>query len=918
MKQWVKLRSWLRAMWQRPRLESEMDSELHFHIQACAEDLERAGMPREEAMRQAKIQFGGLERVKEEGREARGLGFFDGLLQDLRYAVRVLRKSPGFTVVAIITLALGIGANTAIFSLINAVMLRSLPVPDPQQLVMLRYAARRDPDVNGGYFWGGCMEKREDSASAHVGCSFSHPMYEQIHAQQTVLSGVSAFIGSQDLHMAANGHRSDVVSGNFVSGDFFSTLRLKAELGRTLEPSDDTPVAAPVAVLGYGYWRSEFGADPSVVGKSVSLEGVVVTIVGVVARGFTGLDPSSSVELWLPLSCQPQMLPGRFRWNIANTVWAEMVGRLKPGVTKAQAESALTAIFAPSVTSGPDALFKPEDAPRIELPGSARGLSTLRYLFSTPLFILMAAVSIILLLAVANVSGLLLARAAARRREIAVRLALGARRLRILRQLLTESLLLGFVAAALGILLAYWGVSALAAFFASNWQEHLGVDVHPDPLVLGFTVATAALAAVLFGLAPGLLGTRLDLAESLKGSPKDSAWASRTERRLGRLGSAMVVTQVVLSVVLVVGAGLLLRTLENLETMDVGFNTHNVLLVLVDPNIRDMSDPRIPRLCRELQTRFAALPGVVSASYSMTPLLSERNMFTQFAGPKAGLGSRIGSDELPVGTNFFETMHIPLLAGRTFTAADFQREAKPAPVIVNRRLARLLFGTNDPIGQRFSDFGSKTADYEVIGLVADAKYNDLRRSLQPNAYLPLERGGGAFEIRTAGNPRGLIPAVRAAVAEVNHDAVITQIETQLEQIDHTLYQERLFATLSGLFGLLALVLSCIGLYGLLAYEVTRRTHEIGVRMAIGAAQGDVLRLVLERGLLLAAVGVGIGLAAAAGLTRYLESLLYGIRPVDWPTYLGVAILLLLVALLACWIPARRATRVDPMIALRYE
>src|SRR5580700_11460434 len=349
------LRSMVSALFHRSRTDKEMEEELGAHIQDRANDLERSGLPRAEAERQARIEFGGCEKYKEEIREAQGAHFLETLIQDLRLGLRMLRNSPGFAIVAILTLALGIGANTAIFSLINAVMFRSLPVPDPQQLVLLRYAARGDASVNGGYFWGGCTEKLGDTASVHAGCSFSQPMYEQIHAQQPVFSGVSVFIGSQDLHLVANG-RSSRATGNFVGGDFFSTLRLPAQLGRTLEPRDDTPGAEPVAVLGYGYWRSEFAADPSIVGKSVSLEGAAVRIVGVIARGFTGLDPSSSEDLWLPLSCQPQILPGRFRWNVPNSVWAEMVARLKPGVARTRAEAAMTAIFAPSVTTGPDAL----------------------------------------------------------------------------------------------------------------------------------------------------------------------------------------------------------------------------------------------------------------------------------------------------------------------------------------------------------------------------------------------------------------------------------------------------------------------------------------------------------------------------------------------------------------------------------
>lgn len=907
---WIRVR----ALFRRKSVETELDDELRFHLERQVEKYVQGGLSREKAQRRARVEFGGVELAKEECRDARGVRFIETLFQDVRYGLRMLRKSPGFTAVAAITLALGIGANTAIFSLINAAMLRSLPVPEPGRLMMLQYSARRDPDTSGGYFWA-CPGKMDPAG--HKGCSFSHPMYEQIHSQQTVFSGLSAFVGSDEFHMGADGRRS-VVRGEFVGGDFFSTLGLGVELGRTLEPTDDKPGAPVVAVLRYGYWRSQFGGDLSVIGKSVSLEGVPVTIVGVVTRGFSGLDAGMPEDLWLPLASQPTLLPGIFRWDMPNTVWTEMVVRLKPDVTKRQAESAMTALFAPSVTTGPGAIFKPDDAPRIELPELARGLGTLRQEFSEPLFVLMGAVGIILLLATANVAGLMLARGASRRREIAVRLALGAPRWRVLRQLLTENLLLAAAAALLGTLLAYWGAYGLASFLAANRREHLQIDVHPDLRVLAFTATVSVLAAICFGLAPCLLGTRVDLTHALKSGSESLSLGPRGERRRLGVGSALVVAQVVLSVVLVGGAGLLVHTLIHLETMNVGFETRNVLLVNIDPNIRDWKDPRIPRLCRDLQVRFATLPGVISASYSMVPLLSESNMDTVFSPLGASEKAAIKSDELPIGTDFFETMHIPLLAGRTFKAEDFESDAKPSPVIVNQKLAQVLFGKGNPVGQFFSDYRSKAPDYEVIGVVADAKYSDLRREIRATAYIPLKLGAGAFELRAAGDPRVLIPAVRAAIREVNPGIVITRAQTQTEQIERTLYQERLIASLSSLFGVLALVLACVGLYGLLSYEVTRRTREIGIRMVLGARQQEIRRLVARRGLLLTLAGTVIGLVVATGVTRYLETLLYGVRPADPWTFVSVVILLGIVALVACYLPARRAMRVDPMVALRYE
>ena len=903
-----------KRFFKRRRLDSELSEEIALHLEEKIAELVASGMSRKDAAAAARREFGSVTLAEEDSRAAWRFSAVEDFLMDARYALRTLRKSPGFTAVVVLTLALGIGANTAIFTLINAAMLRSLPVPEPGRLVMLQYAARESPNVRGGYFRG-CPWKADPAP--HQGCSFSHPMYEQIHAQQTVFSGLSAFVGWDEFHMDADGRRS-TVRGDFVGGDFFSTLGLGSELGRTLDPTDDKPGAAPVAVLRYGYWRSQLGGDPSVIGKSVSLEEAAVTIVGVVARGFSGFDAGIPDDIWLPLASQPLLLPGRFRWDMPNSAWTGMVARLKPDMEKAKAESAITTIFTPSVTTGADAMFKPADAPRIELPGLDRGLGSLRREFSEPLFVLMTAVGIILLLATANIAGLMLARGVSRCREIAVRLALGAPGRRIVRQLLTESLLLAAAAAVFGTLLAYWGAYGLATFLASNWSERLELDIHPDLSVLAFTATVSVLAAILFGLAPALICTRLDLTHALKGS---SEWLSLgrhgEKRRLG-IGSALVVGQVVLSVILVAGAGLLVHTLIRLETMNVGFDTQRVLLVSVDPSIRGRKDPGIPNLCRDLQARFAALPGVSSASYSRVPLLSEANMDTMFSSLGASETSAISSDELPVGTKFFETMHIPLLAGRTFKEDDFQSNAKPSPIIVNQKLAERLFGKSDPVGQLFSDSKSRAADYEVIGVVANAKYDALRKEIRATAYVPLTVGGGSFELRYSGDLRALIPEVRAAIRDLKTDIVVTRIQTQTEQIERTLYQERLFAGLSSLFGLLALALACIGLYGLLSYEVTRRTREIGIRMALGARHREIRRLVANRGLLLTLSGTVIGIALAAGVTRYLQTLLYGVKPTDFWTFLGIVILLAVVALVACYLPARRAMRVDPMAALRCD
>jgi predicted permease len=902
-------------MKRRKHMLEDLDRDISEHIERETQDNIDRGVPPEEARYAALRKFGNVARVKEDTREVWSTVWLEHLAQDIRYGLRMLRKSPGFTAVAVLTLALGIGANTTIFSLIDAVMLRSLPVRDPQRLLILKWTALHDPNTTSSYSWAGCPGESNDSATrTWGGCSFSYPMFEQIRAERNVFSAVSAFAKSNPLHVTANG-RVSIATGNLVSGDFFSTLGVRAILGRALDPMDDDSSAQPTVVLSYGFWQSQFGSDPSVVGKSILVENVPLTIVGIGAPEFSGIEPGLPTDIWMPLSSQAQIAPYFPKHTAANSLWIEIVGRLSPGVSISQGQSALTVIFAPGSTSGPTAVFKPDDDPRIELKSAAGGLVSLRQEFSQPLFVLMASVGIILLIACANVAGLSLARATSRQQEMAIRFTLGATRGRIARQLLTESLLIATTGGLLGILLAYWSASVLAAFLAANWYTPLKLDVHPDRMVLGFTIAVVVLTGVLFGLAPTLRGMRVDLAPAIKGNG-GKVLAVFATRRFG-FGSFLVVAQVALSVVVLAGAGLLVRTLVNLRTLNFGFDTRNVLLFYADTTMTHSKGSQSTILYRQLRDRIAALPGVVSASYSMVALLSDANMDSQFSLQESP-DKKVSSNVLPVGPRFFETMHVLLLAGRAFATPDFTSVAKPEPAVVNESLAHSLFGTNNPLGRRFGESGTETR-YMVIGLVRDAKYSSIRREAPRTVYVPLQQDDGAeFELRTVGDPRAFVSAVRGAVSQVNTNILMSDIKTQIEQIDQSLYQERLVASLSALFGALALLLACVGLYGLLSYEVARRTHEIGIRMALGAQQRQVLGLVVRQGLVLALIGALIGVAAAAGATRYLQSLLFGIQSTDPYTFAGVVAVLALVAILASYIPARRAMRVDPMIALRYE
>jgi ABC-type antimicrobial peptide transport system permease subunit len=774
----------------------------------------------------------------------------------------VLAKSPTFATVVVITLALGIGASTAIFTLIDAVMLRSPPVRDPSRLVVLSWAAHKEPRRNETSSFGDCGQF-EGGDRNPSGCSFPEPYYELVRSEKEVFSGATAIAGPAHLVLTGN-VTARMARGEIVSGDYFSTLGVGAALGRTLGPDDDTLSAAPAIVLSYAFWQTAFGGDRSVVGRTISLNSVPFTIVGVVDPKFTNLSPGKTQDLFLAV-CMVERLNigwGTHTRSLDNW-WLVILARLKPGVTleKAQASASLT--FRDEMLHGAKPLSKP-DYPAIVLAPAQSGLSGERRFFSKPLYVMMAAVGLLLLIACANVAGLLLARTTGRQKEMAVRLAVGAGRARIVRQLLTESVVLSLAGGLLGALFAYWGVHALTAMILVNADRPFSFIVQPD---------------------------------------------------------------------------------------------------CIDPTLAKYQVSQIQNLYRTLQDELDALPGVTSVSYSSDALL-HGGLWTEdvhIEGQPAK--NTVEVDMLSTGPNFFQTMRIPLIGGRTFTAVDFeQAEAAeadaaaqpkppadaasaprappkpaeaappgpPTPILVNQAFVRKYFSGQNPLGKQLTQGDSsdssgdltldrpKTKAWEIAGVVGDTKYSILRREVQPTAYLPAVSGGVYFELRTTPDPSSLIPSVREAVKRAESNLPLFDVRTQQESIDDLLTQERVMARLSSFFGRLALLLACAGLYGLLAYEVARRTREVGIRMALGAEWGHVARLVVAGGMKLAAAGVVVGVAGGLAVTRVLSSLLYGLKPTDPPTYLTVALLLGLVALLACYIPARRAAKVDPMVALRYE
>ncbi|HET9400493.1 MAG TPA: ABC transporter permease, partial [Candidatus Acidoferrales bacterium] len=867
-----------------------------------------------------------LEQTQQRDLRLRGkFSPFTEIRQDLFYAFRTLRIRPGFALAVVLTLALGIGANVAIFSLIDALMLRSLPVQDPQRLMLFRWTAKESPRLNFLTSNDDCQYVQTKGQSS--GCSFSRPFMNAILSQSSLLASVAGYADGGNYIISGKGS-SRRAQGELVTGTYFETLGVHPAIGRLLEPADDAPGAAPALVLSYRYWQSVFAGDPAIVGNEIDVNGKPFTLVGIGDPRFTHLRPGNSPDFWLPVSLR-QMF-----WtkpnptsDAANSWWLVIVGRLKNGVTRSQAEATASTLLRNQSFVGEKRVFRSEDAdPRITLVPAQSALTGIRTEYSKPLYILMAIVGVVLLAACANVAGLMTVRATARQQEMAVRLAVGASRSRLVRQLLTESLALSVIGAGLGLVLARWGEQVLVALLTNGAaRTALTLDTSLDPRVLSFAVSATVVAAVLFGLLPALRATRIDLTPNLKGA--GDLLSSKGATRKITTGDVLVVTQVALSLIVLAGAGLLVRTLQNLHRIDPGFAVQNVLTFGIDSSLAKVRGIPVDHLYADLQQQFAGLPGVASATYSGMLLLSGSMMATTFAESNGSKTVNVQTNIMPVGPNFFQTMGIPILQGRGLSEEDFARAAAiapswtskdwPMPAVANETFVRQSFQTGYPVGAivgvRHGDFPS--AGYQIVGVAHDAKYNDLREDVEPTLYSPAANTG-YFELRTDGNTSAVISSVRSIAEKM--DLPIFDVKTQAMLIDEMLYQERLLAKLSSFFAVLIMLLACIGIYGLLAYEVSRRTREIGIRVALGATTLQVFRYVMLRGFALAATGAILGAVGAVAVTRYLDSLLYGVKPTDPLSLAAVAGMLLLVGVVACFVPAHRATRVDPLIALRHE
>jgi predicted permease len=852
--------------------------------------------------------------------------------QDLRYGSRMLWKTPGFTAVAVLSLALGIGANTALFSIVDAMLLKKLPVKEPDRLVLFKSLS--GANFSPGSYTGNSNRDRNGQA---VRTSFPYQSFTRLREQDSVLSEVFAF-GNVGLNVNADG-QADVANGQAVSGNYYVGLSVQALHGRVITDEDDNVAATPVAVLSYRYWQRRFGGDTTVVGKQINLNNIAFTVIGITPEGFDGtMQVGSSQDVSLPIAWEAQLNPERSRMR-GEVWWLRLMGRLKPGATIEQAQASLDGVFHQSVaehrlarqalaqSQGQTAL-KPlaeEDYPRLAVDSGSQGEMNAREFYAPSLYILLGVVGLVLLVACANVANLLLARATSRQKEIAVRLAIGASRRRLIRQLLTESLLLAALGGVLGVLFALWIKNGLLA--VSDWGGDRMRALQPalDYRVLGFTMTLSLLTGILFGIAPAWRATRVDVTPALKDSVRNSSAASRS-----LLSKSLIVAQVAVSLLLLIGAGLLLRSLVNLQRVETGFNQQNLLLFSVDPGLIGYKGERLVQLYKQLSERIETIPGAQAVTFSRTPLLSQsmssRNVFLPGASvlPDGTIQSEDNIYIHQVRENFLEVMEIPLLAGRSFTARDDEKAPKVA--VVNQTFVRRFFADETPVGKRISFDSKKLGEVEIVGIARDAKYSRQREEVPPTVYLPWQQelrsvNSITFEVRTIGETSASINAIRAAVSEVDANLPLNNPKTQVEQSEQTLSQERLFAKLLTLFGLLAQQLASIGLYGVMAYGVSQRTKEIGIRMALGARQSDVLRMIIRQGMVLTIIGIALGVAGAYVLTKYLESLtsmLYGVPPTDPFTFGVMAALLMAVAWVACYIPARRAAKVDPMIALRYE
>ena len=917
----------LSALFHRLKPVDDLAEEIRSHLEMEEQENLESGMPTDEAHYAALRRFGNVPLTQERSREMWQWSSMETLWQDVRYGLRMLCKSPAFTIVAVITLALGIGANSAIFNVLDAVLLRLLPVKAPEQLVVLT-----DPDSHGRSYGS------ESGKRSLLGFS----EFEYLHDHNDVFSGVLATDSEApklevSIRTSSSGlaEEPETARVQLVSGDYFSVLGVSATVGRTFTREvDRARGGSPVAVISYPYWKERFSLDPGILGRTIRIHQTSFEVIGIAPLGFFGTTVGEAPDVWIPLMMQDAAYPGRdllapIQALGNNYAWLQVIARLKPGVTLQQSKAAINVAFKAYLvdtlgSSGTQEQRRDYLNQQINLQPGSRGSSAVHETFANPLKVLMGIVAFVLLIACANVANLLLARGAARQKEFAVRLAVGAGRSRLVRQLLLESFLLAILGAAMGAVLAHWVDALLLGKVAgtSLGPESIQLNLGTDARTLGFTALVAILTTVLFGVIPALRATSLDASPVLKSA--SGAGTGGTSHHFLSTGRFLVVAQVAISMVLLVAAGLFVHSLARLSEVSLGYNRDRLLLFSLDAAPAGYKGPAVIRLEQDLLARFSAIPGVRAATLSSNGL---------FQGSESGDPIAVegyipkNEDEMHsrydhVGPGYFSTVGIPLLRGREIGPQD--SVAGPRSAVINQAFARKFFPNADPLGKHVRDtYPGNPGEMQVVGVVADAKFHSLREVARPRIFAPIfnplwEHSAAAFEIRTAGDTESVARALRKAVQGTNPSLPQIEISTMSGLVDRSLGTDRLITMLSSCFGALALLLASIGLYGVMSYAVARRTNEIGIRMALGARRSNVLGLVLGHGSKLTLVGVAIGIVGALGLTQFMSSLLFGVKPTDPLTFLIVALILAGVAMLASYIPARRATKVDPMVALRYE
>jgi predicted permease len=850
------------------------------------------------------------------------------MLKDLRHGIRTLLRAKGWTAVVVVSLALGIGANTALFSAINGLYLRKLPVKDPDTLVRLRFIGRNDMSTSSSDYGSTRLPGGAPGRS-----TFSYAMYRQLLADNRTMEDLFACAPYGRANLVVDGH-AEIATAFISTGNYYQMLGLRASPGRTIVPDDDRPDAPPVAVISDRYWRKRFGSDPQVIGKVVRFNNTPITIVGVISPELVGVQQvfREGPEIAVPLALDSQLAqqsgpppprpgpPPVPRLAAPTTWWLQIMGRLKPGVTAAQVEANLATVFRTTARAGFDSMLAslpPEtrstsryqnrtEVPNLRVDSGARGVYDVNVSDERAVTILSGVVVLVLLIVCANVANLLLSRAATRQKEISVRLSLGATRGRLVRQLLTESLLLASLGGALGILIANWSGQLLPGA--------AGQATSIDWRVLSFVLAVTVVTGIVFGIAPALRATSLNVSAALKETSRSIA-GSRS-----LLTRGLLVLQVAVSLVLLIAAGLFLQTLNNLRHVDVGFNTQNLVVFRVNPALNRYDDKKSNAVIEEIATRLKGVAGVRAVGVSSVPLLANNVSSTGIFRPGRTYAPRQSDDIyiLQVSPDYFKTMEIPLVAGRSFTDRDNQ--TAPKVVIINETAARKYFANENPIGLRFGTSVEQSSDLEIVGLLRDTKYEGVRQDVPATMFVPSlqSRPATVFQVRTAGDPAQTVGAIREAVRQVDTGLPLMDVSTQAEQIDKNLQQERVFAQAYAMFGGLAMLIASIGLFGLMSYSVARRTNEIGIRMALGAESRHVLRLVMSESMTLVLLGIVVGLAAALAAGRLVTALLFGLAATDALSLVAATLVMLMVSSLAAYLPARRAARVDPLVALHYE